>query len=169
MRGNTRASVTRQALSRSRPCPGALLRSRECGSREIPARNRSPLPAARQLGQQQSVFECGLKRACRGAHDMTLFAAVNHHANEGTATSAVGKDRRAANSPIASTQSSFDRCRHRRRQTWITEPVPALRAAPPDDTPPTARLRSTEAPAPPSGSDRTRMDSGCGSGIRWGD
>src|SRR5258707_284172 len=46
---------------------------------------------------------------------------------------------------------------------------PALPAVRRDDTPPTDRPRSTEAPAPRSGSDRTRMDTWCGSGIRWAD
>jgi hypothetical protein len=36
-------------------------------SREIPARNRCPLPAARQLAQEQLVFECGPKRAGLGS------------------------------------------------------------------------------------------------------
>src|SRR5882757_7112606 len=44
---------------------------------------------------------------------------------------------------------------------------PALPAVLRDDTPPTDCLRSTEAPAPRCGSDRTRMDTWCGSGIRW--
>src|SRR5712691_10054397 len=44
---------------------------------------------------------------------------------------------------------------------------PALPAVLRDDTPPTDCLRSTEVPAAPCGSDRTRMDTLCGSGIRW--
>ena len=55
------------------------------------------------------------------------------------------------------------------RQHGISERVPALPAALRDDTPPIDRLRSTEAPALPSGSDRTRRDTWCGSGSRWAD
>ena len=36
--------------------------SNECGSQEIPASNKRLITAARQLGQEQSVFECGPKR-----------------------------------------------------------------------------------------------------------
>jgi hypothetical protein len=51
---------------------------RASGSPEIPARDGRPLPATRQLAQEQSVFECGLKRACissveRGEHNIALF------------------------------------------------------------------------------------------------
>src|SRR6266481_3453031 len=49
----------------------------------------------------------------------------------------------------------------------ITGRVPALPAAHRDDTRTTDRPRWSEAPAPRSGSDRTRMDTWCGSGIRW--
>jgi hypothetical protein len=46
----------------------------------------------------------------RSERNITPFVAINHHANKRTAT-------RAVNHPIASMQSAFDRCRHRRRQT----------------------------------------------------
>jgi hypothetical protein len=86
-----------------------------------PGAQQATAPGCAQLGYQQSVFECGPKRPVsarlNGEYDITLSAAIDHHPNEGAAIDAAGEDRRAAGQPIASMQSLFDRCRHRRRQT----------------------------------------------------
>src|SRR5689334_14243874 len=47
----------------------------------------------------------------RGEHNVSFLAAINHHANDGTATSAVGEEAAQLAIQIAS-MPSFEGCRH---------------------------------------------------------
>src|SRR6266478_1460744 len=116
------------------------------------------LATVRKNGLLRCARNDGLSAMAQHATLSVVIARRQVRATRGPMTgSAVSKTARA----------SRDRPWIRRgRATAITERVPALPAVLRDDTPPTDCLRSTEAPAPPSGSDRTRMDTWCESGIR---